>query len=74
MVEMDPPKLIVVTDFLLCGWPIMGTNFREWVQTFQQNSFWGEPNLGGSKLNVTATLFVYILNKELCHAEVIHYH
>ena len=44
MVEMDPPKLIVVTDFLLCGWPIMGTNFREWVQTFQQKFV-----LGGTK-------------------------
>ena len=31
----------------------MGTNFSEWVQIFQKNSFWGEPILGGSKLNVT---------------------
>ena len=29
--------------------------FSEWVQIFQKNLFWGEPILGGSKLNVTYT-------------------
>ena len=51
---------LVVTDFPSCGWPIhsiVGTNsfFLEWVQIFQKNSFWGEPILGGSKLNMTDT-------------------
>ena len=45
---------LVVIDFLSCGWPIVGTNFSESVQIFQKNAFWGEPILGGSKLNVTA--------------------
>ena len=44
---------LVVTDFLSCGWPVVGTNFSAWVQIFQKNSFRGEPILGGSKLNVT---------------------
>ena len=44
---------LVVTDFLSCGWSRVGTNFSEWVQIFQKNSFRGEPILGGSKLNVT---------------------
>ena len=49
---------LVVTDFLfLCGWPIVGTNFSEWVQIFKKNSLRGEPVLGGSKLNVTDQTF-----------------
>ena len=50
---------LVVTDFHSCGWPIVGTNFSEWVQVFQKNLFWGEPILGGSKSNVTGSLIVF---------------
>ena len=42
-----------VTNFLSCAWPIVGTNFSEWVQIYQKNSLRGDPLLGGSKLNVT---------------------
>ena len=45
---------LVVTDFLSCGWPIVGTNFSEWVQIFQKNLFRGGLILGGSKLNMIA--------------------
>ena len=53
---------LVVTDFLSCGWPIVGTNFSEWVQIFQKNVFREERILGGSKLNVTVQLVpLYVL-------------
>ena len=45
--------LLTCTDLPWCGWSTVGTNFSEWVQIFQKNSFRGEPILGGSKLNVT---------------------
>ena len=47
-----PLKPLTCTDLPLFGWPIVATNFSEWVQMFQKN-FRGEPILGGSKLNVT---------------------
>ena len=57
---------LVVTGFVLCGWPIVGTNFSEWVQIFQKNVFWEEPILGGSKLNVTVQLVpLYILSSNM---------
>ena len=53
---------LVVTGFVSCGWPIVGTNFSEWVQIFQKNVFREEPILGGSKLNVTVQLVpLYVL-------------
>ena len=48
-----PLTSLGVTDFLSCGWPIMGTNFSGWVQIFQKNSFRGNQFMG-SKLNVIA--------------------
>ena len=42
---------LVVTGFVSCGWPIVGTNFSEWIQI--KNVFREEPILGESKLNVT---------------------
>ena len=57
---------LVVTDFALCGWPIVGTNFSEWVQIFQKNVFREEPILGGSKLNVTIQLVpLYVLSSNM---------
>ena len=47
---------LVVTGFVSCSWPIVGTNFSEWVQIFQKNVFRDEPILGGSKLNVIVQL------------------
>ena len=44
---------LVVTDFLLCGWLIVGTNFSEWVRKIRSR---GEPILGGSKLNETVLI------------------
>ena len=44
-------------DLPSCGWSTVETNFSEWVQIFQKNLFWGEPILGGSKLNVTGPHF-----------------
>ena len=29
-----PLTSLVVTDFLSCGWPVVGTNFSEWFQKF----------------------------------------
>ena len=53
---------LVVTGFVSCGWPIVGTNFSEWVQIFQKNVFQEEPILGGSKLNVIVQLVpLYVL-------------
>ena len=53
---------LVVTGFVSCGWPIVGTNFSEWVQIFQKNVFQEEPILGGSKLNMTVQLVpLYVL-------------
>lgn len=46
-----PP--LTYTDSPLSGWPIVGTNFSEWVQIFQKNLFWGN----GSKLKMTFALF-----------------
>ena len=57
---------LVVTGFVSCGWPIVGTNFSEWVQTFQKNVFQEEPILGGSKLNVTVQLVpLYVLSSNM---------
>ena len=56
---------LVVTGFVSCGWPIVETNFSEWVQIFQKNVFRKEPILGESKLNVTVQLvplYVLLLN------------
>ena len=54
---------LVVTGFVSCGWPIVGTNFSEWVQIFQKKVFREEPILGGSKLNVTVQLVpLYVLS------------
>ena len=51
---------LVVTGFVSCGWPIVGTNFSEWVQKML---FREEPISGGSKLNVTVQLVpLYILS------------
>ena len=41
---------LVVADFLLCGWPIVGTDFSELVHVP------GGTNLGWSKLNVTVLI------------------
>ena len=57
---------LVVTDFLSCGWPIVGTNFSEWVQIFQKNVLPEEPILEGSKLNVTVQLVpLYVLSLKM---------
>ena len=54
---------LVVTGFVSCGWPIVGTHFSEGVQIFQKNVFREEPILGGSKLNVTVQLVpLYVLS------------
>ena len=60
-----PLMSLVVTDFLSCGWPIVRTNFSEWVQIFQKNSFRGEPILGGSTVAVSAraTGYLWIFNR-----------
>ena len=41
---------LVVTGFLSCGWPIVGTKFSEWVQIFQKNLFQGEPLFRGVQI------------------------
>ena len=33
---------LTCTDLPWCGWSTLGTNSSEWVQIFQENSFWGE--------------------------------
>ena len=54
---------LVVTGFVSCGWPIVGTNVSEWVQIFQKNVFREEPILEGSKLNMTVQLVpLYVLS------------
>ena len=54
---------LVVTGFVSYGWPIVETNFSEWVQIFQKNVLREEPILGGSKLNVTVQLVpLYVLS------------
>ena len=47
---MNSTNVLVVTGFVLCGWPIVGTNFSEWVQIFQKNVFQEDPILGGVKI------------------------
>ena len=57
---------LVITGFVSCGWPIVGTNLAEWVQIFQKNVFLEEPILGGSKLNVTVQLVpLYVLSSNM---------
>ena len=54
---------LVVTGFVSYGWPIVETNFSEWVQIFQKNVLREEPILGGSKLNMTVQLVpLYVLS------------
>lgn len=48
-----PP--LTYTDSPLSGWPIVGTNFSEWVQIFWKNLFRGN----GSKLKMTFAFFSY---------------
>ena len=47
---------LVVTDFLLCGWPIVGANFSEWVQIFQKKFVPGGTNFRMVQIKHDSTL------------------
>ena len=54
---------LLVTGFVSCGWPIVGTNF---FRVGPKNVFKEEPILGESKLNVTVQLvLLYVLSSNM---------